>query len=155
MPSGTEHGLGQHERNLFNHDSEVASTTVFMWVGQLLYLLAISSAKFSIISSYFRIFPYKRLHQIIWVVLALSVAFLIASLVATFFICRPVGAVWNPALRTPTSCYRFIDLLYASGIINVIVDVVLCLAPLPYFLRLPIPLKQKISASFLFIAGGL
>lgn len=130
-------------------------TTMLMWVGQLLYLFAISFAKCSIISSYFRIFPYPRLHQIVWVVLGVSAALLVASVAATFLICRPVAAVWDPALRTPMSCSRFVDLLYVGGIINVIVDVVLCLVPLPYFLRLQLPLKQKISASFLFVAGGL
>lgn len=59
---GTEHGLGQHEYNLSNPASEVAHTATLMWAGQLLYLLAISFAKLGTISSYFRIFPYKRLH---------------------------------------------------------------------------------------------
>lgn len=128
---------------------------MLMWAGQLLYLFAISFAKFSIISSYFRIFPYKRLHQIIWVVLGVTIAFLFASMVATIFICHPIEAAWDPTLRTPTSCYPYIDLLSASAVINILTDVVLCVVPLPYFLKLPLPLKQKISASFLFIAGGL
>lgn len=128
---------------------------MLMWIGQMLYLFAISFAKFSIISSYFRIFPYKRLHQFIWVVLGVSVTFLVASVIAMLLICRPINAAWDPTVRTATSCSSFIDLLYASGVVNVGVDVVLCLVPLPYFLGLPLPLKQKISASFLFIIGGL
>lgn len=126
-----------------------------MWAGQLIYSFAISAAKISIISSYFRIFPYKRFHQGLWVVLAVTLAFLVASVVATIFICRPVEAAWDPRVRTPMSCYRFIDVLYANAIVNVTTDLILCMAPLPYFLRLSLPLKQKICASVLFIAGGL
>lgn len=128
---------------------------MFMWTGQLIYSFAISAAKISIVSSYFRIFPYKRFHQCLWVILAVTIAFLIASVVATIFICRPVSAAWDPSVRTPMSCYRFIDVLYANAIFNVATDIILCTAPLPYFLRLNLPLKQKISASLLFIAGGL
>lgn len=151
---GTRHGLGKHEGSLANRESEVKDTIMLMWVGQLLYAFGISIAKCGIISSYFRIFPYKRLHQIIWVVLAVTIAFIIAAIFGTIFICRPIQAAWDPRLRTPTSCYRIINLLYASAVINLLTDVILCIAPLPYFLKLPLPLKQKISASVLFVAGG-
>lgn len=128
---------------------------MLMWIGQILYYFAISFAKFSIISSYFRIFPYKRLHQICWAVFGVTVAFLIGSVTATIFVCRPIQAAWDPTLRTPMSCFHFVDLLYASAVFNVLTDVVLCTLPLPYFLKLNIPLKQKAIASCLFIAGGL
>lgn len=128
---------------------------MLMWTGQLIYSFAISSAKISIISSYFRIFPYKRLHQILWVILAVTIAFLVASVVATVFICQPIEAAWDPSVRRPMSCYRFIDVLYANAIVNVATDIILCTAPLPYFLRLNLPTKQKIIASILFMIGGL
>lgn len=153
--TGAKHGLGQHEWDLTNHDGEVETTVMLMWAAQLMYSFAISAVKISIISSYFRIFPYKRLHQGLWAVLAVTVAFLVASVVATIFICRPVEAAWNPSVRTPMSCYRFIDVLYANAIVNVTTDILLCTAPLPYFLRLHLPMKQKISASVLFMIGGL
>lgn len=153
--TGTRHGLGQHEAELFNEDTEVADTIMLMWIGQIFYYFAISFAKFSIISSYFRIFPYRRLHQICWGILGITVAFLIGCVLATIFICHPIQAAWDPTLRTPTSCYHFVDLLYASAVFNVLTDVALCTLPLPYFLRLRIPLKQKASASCLFIAGGM
>lgn len=128
---------------------------MLMWIGQMLYYFAISFAKFSIISSYFRIFPYKRLHQICWGVLGVTAAFLVAAVTATIFVCHPIQAAWDPTLRTPMSCFHFVDLLYASSVLNVLTDVVLCTLPLPYFLKLNIPLKQKVTASCLFIAGGL
>lgn len=152
---GTRHGLGQHESNLYNKEAEVQHTIMLMWIGQILYVFAISFAKFSIISSYVRILPDKRFHQACWVVLGVTAAFLLASVVATFSVCRPIQAAWDPTLREPESCYSFVGLVYASGVVNLVTDVVLCTLPLPYFLKLKIPLKQKISASCLFIAGGL
>lgn len=128
---------------------------MLMWVGQILYTFAISFAKFSIIASYVRILPDKRFHQACWVVLGVTVAFLVASVIASILICRPIQAAWDPTLRKPMSCYHFVDLVYASGVVNLVTDVVLCTLPLPYFLKLNIPRKQKISASCLFIAGGL
>lgn len=155
MNTGTRHGLGQHEQGLDNKDVEVRDTLVLVWAGQLIYYFAISFAKFSIISSYLRMLPYQRLHQACWVVLGLTAGFLVASGLASIFICSPVESAWNPALRTPTSCYRFVDLIDASAIFNMTTDLILCTLPLPYFLRLKIPLKQKISASCLSMAGGL
>jgi uncharacterized membrane protein len=135
--------------------AEVEHTIKLMWIDQFLYAFAISFAKFSIISSYFRILPAKRYHQACWVVLAVTAAFLVGSVIASVVICRPIQAVWDETLREPMSCYNFVNLVYASGTVNLVTDLVLCTLPLPYILKLRISRKQKISASCLVLAGGL
>lgn len=154
LSTASMHGLGQHSADLIDAGIDVTHIIEFVWAGHILYSFAIAFAKLSIISSYFRIFPHHRLHKLMYVLLAITLALLAASVVATVFICLPIQAAWDPAIRPQATCYRFPSFLYASTTINMITDVVLCTAPLPYFLRLRLPRKQKVGACLLFIVGG-
>lgn len=153
--TATMHGLGQHSSDLINAGIDLRHIFEFMWAGHILYSFAIAFANLSIISSYFRIFPHNRLHKLMYVMLAVTLSMLAASVIATVFICLPVQAAWDPTIRAQAKCYRFPSFLYASTTINIVTDVVLCTAPLPYFLRLRLPRKQKVGACLLFIVGGL
>lgn len=152
--TATMHGLGQHASELINAGIDLSHIIQFVWAGSILYSFAIAFAKLSIISLYFRIFPYRRLHQLMYAMLAITLALLAASVIATVFICLPIQAAWDPSIRPQAKCYQFPTFLYASTIINMVTDVVLCTAPLPYFLRLRLPRKQKVGACVLFIVGG-
>ena len=148
------HGLGQHSSDLINAGIDLRHVIEFLWAGNILYSFAIAFAKLSIISSYFRIFPHNRLQMLMYVMLAVTLALLVASIFATIFICLPIQAAWDPTIRAQAKCYQFPTFLYASTAVNIITDLVLCAAPLPYFLRLRLPRKQKIGACLLFIVGG-
>lgn len=148
------HGLGQHTSDLINAGIDLRHIIEFAWAGHILYSFAIAFAKLTIISSYFRIFPQKRLKRPMYVMLAVTLALLAASVIATIFICLPVEAAWDPAIREQAKCYQFPTFLYASTSMNIVTDVVLCTAPLPYFLRLRLPRKQRVGACLLTIIGG-
>ena len=148
------HGLGQHSSDLINAGIDLRHIIEFAWAGHILYSFAIAFAKLSIISSYFRIFPHNRLHKLMYVMMAVTFALLAASIFATIFICLPIQAAWDPAIRAQAKCYRFPTFLYASTTVNIFTDLVLCTAPLPYFLRLGLPRKQKVGACLFFIVGG-
>jgi hypothetical protein len=148
------HGLGQHTSDLINAGIDLRHILEFAWAGQILYAFAIAFAKLSIISSYFRIFPHNRLRRLMYVMLGITLALLAASVIATIFICLPIQAAWDPAVRAQAKCYNFPVFLYASTSVNIITDIVLCTAPLPYFLRLRLPRKQTVGACVLTLIGG-
>ncbi|KAL2277345.1 hypothetical protein FJTKL_00058 [Diaporthe vaccinii] len=150
----TMHGLGQHSSDLIDAGIDLRHIIEFLWAGHILYSFAIAFAKLSIISSNFRIFPHDRLHKLMYVMLTVTLALLVVSVMATIFICLPIQAAWDPTIRAQAKCYQFPTFLYASTTVNIVTDVVLCTAPLPYFLRLGLPRKQKIGACLLFIVGG-
>lgn len=148
------HGLGQHSLDLINAGIDLRHIIEFVWAGHILYSFAIAFAKLSIISSYFRIFPHKRFQRLMYVMLAVTLSMLATSVIATIFICLPIQAAWDPAIRAQAKCYQFPKFLYTSTSVNIVSDVVLCTAPLPYFLRLRLPRKQKIGACLLTVIGG-
>lgn len=152
--TATMHGLGQHSSDLINAGIDLTHIFEFMWAGHILYSFAIAFAKLSIISLYFRIFPHNQLHKLMYVMLTVTLALLVVSVTATIFICLPIQAAWDPTIRAQAKCYQFPSFLYASTTVNIITDVVLCAAPLPYFLRLRLPRKQKVGACLLFTVGG-
>lgn len=152
--TATMHGLGQHSSDLINAGIDLTHIFEFMWAGHILYSFAIAFAKLSIISLYFRIFPHNQLHKLMYVMLTVTLALLVVSVTATIFICLPIQAAWDPTIRAQAKCYQFPTFLYASTTVNIITDVVLCAAPLPYFLRLRLPRKQKVGACLLFTVGG-
>ena len=148
------HGLGQHTSDLINAGIDLTHIIEFVWAGHILYSFAIAFAKLSIISSYFRIFPRNRMHILLYVMLAVTLVLLAASVIATIFICLPIQAAWDPTIRAHAKCYQFPTFLYASTSVNITTDVILCTAPLPYFIRLRLPRKQKVGACLLTIIGG-
>lgn len=130
--------------------------TQLMFIANVLYVCAITSTKLSIIVSYLRIFPYNTLHIAMYITAAVTVGLFLASVPATIFQCTPVSAAWDLGIDNPDAkCFAFVNFLYASTAINVTTDLVLCTAPLPYFWKLQLPRKQKITVSFLFFIGGL
>lgn len=148
------HGLGQHTSDLIDAGIDLRHIIEFAWAGHILYSFAIAFANLSIISSYFRIFPHNRVQRLLYVMLAVTLALLAASVIATIFICLPIQAAWDPTLRAQAKCYQFPSFLYASTAVNIVTDIVLCAAPLPYFLKLRLPRKQKAGACLLTIIGG-
>jgi hypothetical protein len=127
-----------------------------MFIANIFYACAITFTKLSIIVSYVRIFPYRKLRIAMYITAAVTIGLFIASVPATIFQCKPVSAAWDFTMdKNDFKCYTFVDFLYASTAINVTTDLVLCTAPLPYFWKLQLPKKQKIIVSSLFFIGGL
>lgn len=124
-----------------------------MYVGNIFYCCAITFTKLSIIVSCLRIFPYATLRCVMYVTAAVTVGLFVASVPATIFQCSPVSAAWDFS-NSDAKCYRFVDFLYASTAFNVATDLVLCIAPLPYFWNLQLPRRQKTIVSALFFIGG-
>ena len=125
-----------------------------MFVAQILYAFAIAFTKLSILASYLRIFPDQRLRGVILGTAAFTIAFCVTSVLVTVFQCSPVHAAWDFDTED-SSCYTYVDFLYASAAIHVLTDIVVCIMPLPYFWKLQLPRKQKIIVCGLFVVGGL
>jgi hypothetical protein len=69
----------------------------------------------------------------------------------TLFQCRPLRGAWNFTIER--TCIDYVSYLYASSVINVITDIVLCVLPLPYLMKLSMSRKQRIILCVL-IGGG-
>lgn len=125
-----------------------------MFLGHIFANCAVTFTKISIVASYLRIFPYNRLRIAMHITGAFTIALCLASIFATIFKCRPVTASWDLSIKDP-KCYELVIYIYVNSAVNIATDLVLCLAPLPYFWNMQLPRRQKVIVSTLFFIGGL
>ncbi|KAF2001363.1 hypothetical protein P154DRAFT_619388 [Amniculicola lignicola CBS 123094] len=152
--AATNHGLGTHVWLLGVAEifATVKRCVQFLYVCQVFYACAIAFTKLSIIASYLR-FVHDRFFRLTMFLTGLIVIGLwLTGIFVVIFQCSPVSGAWdfeNPDRK----CIDFIEYLYASSVISVAIDVVLCILPCPYLWKLKMPLKQRIILCLLFGIG--
>ena len=115
--------------------------------------------KVSILLQYLRIFVPSRngnlplfvaIHLCMWIVI-------IVYLVFTFFdifLCTPRAKLWDPSITTG-HCFDGNDTFEASGIFNVVSDLIILILPMPTLWRLQLSLKRRLLTMGVFAAGFL
>ena len=84
---------------------------------------------------------------------SLVIAWCIATLPVGIFQCTPVQAAWNLSLSR--KCIDLGQFYLAQGIVDVILDVILLVTPVPFLLKLHITGPQKIGLTVVFALGYL
>lgn len=112
-----------------------------MMVDHIFGSCAITFTKVSIVASYLHIFPYRSLRIVMYTTAAVTVALFVASIFATVFQCTPVAAAGDFTI-TDAKCYKLVNYLYDSTAVNIVTDLVLCIAPLPCLCNLQLPRRE-------------
>lgn len=130
------------------------------FVGLVFLSPALGLAKVSIVATLLRIFTPQATSRPPLLRRALAAAAVAAAvggaaqLVFTVFQCSRVELSW--ALVDPAaegSCGSLEEAVLAGGVVNVVVDFVICCSPVPVFMRLQLPLRQRLCVSALFLSG--
>ena len=116
-----------------------------------MYATALMLVKISIVVSYLRVFPTKVFRWIMYALSACIVAVWICSILVTIFQCHPVRAAWDFTLTR--DCLPIVTFYYFTTAFSIFTDFLLCTLPLPVFLRLKLPPRQKFIVSMLFAIG--
>jgi hypothetical protein len=129
------------------------------------YILATGLTKISILLFYRRLVSGTVSNGFVWAI-RVSI-FSVAAYILTFentlvFGCRPINAYWNevdPIWRTsgdhPYKCLSEVGALYAANITSIVQDFLTFLMPLVLFMKLQLPLRQKVVLSVIFGVGFL
>ena len=120
-----------------------------MFVAHVFYAAATALTKFSIITSYLRIFPHSTLRRVLYATGAVCIGIGISAIFATIFQCSPVQAAWVFTIED-SQCFPFVNFLWANAAISIATDFVLVVAPLPYLWSLNLPVRQRLAICFLF-----
>ncbi|KAK3326898.1 hypothetical protein B0H66DRAFT_638090 [Apodospora peruviana] len=151
--TATRYGLGLHVWNVQQPMLENLTNCVqLMYVAHVFYAAATAVTKLSIITSYLRIFPDAVLRKLLYATAALVIGIGISAIFATVFQCWPVQAAWDFSIES-RQCFPFLHFLYANAAISIFTDLLLVVAPLPYFWSLKLPIRQKLVICILFGAG--
>jgi hypothetical protein len=110
----------------------------------------------SILCLYLRIFSQGLLRRITHVATVVNLLYGTAFITASIFQCIPVHAAWTRWDGTvPAKCINANAVGWTSAAINIILDVVTVIIPLPELTRLVMSWEQKIHILVMFSLGFL
>ncbi|KAM7197565.1 hypothetical protein V8F33_005531 [Rhypophila sp. PSN 637] len=123
---------------------------------QLLYLLASTVAKISILLSYIALaVPDSTLHRASQV----TIVFIVLSNLSIFIVilaqCKPVSSYWN-IMKVNEDCHiREGHFLMAQAGMTVIMDLLVWILPLPTLYKARLPFRQRLALIVLFSFGAV
>ncbi|GES63288.1 integral membrane protein [Aspergillus terreus] len=119
---------------------------------QFLWVLSLSCTKVSILLLYLRIFPVTAVVRIAWVTIGVIVAWAIATILVGCLICRPFAYNWDQTIPGG-SCGNQVTSFTATGVINLVTDVVVLVTPMPLLYRLQMAMYKRVTLMTVFGLG--
>jgi hypothetical protein len=110
----------------------------------------------SILCLYLRIFPQRTFRRFVYAIMGVNTAYGTALILVSIFQCIPVHAAWTGWDGTVQArCVDVNAVGWASGAINIALDVGVLLLPLPGLTKLVMPWERKIYILLIFGLGSL
>lgn len=116
------------------------------------WTIATVSCKLAVLTFYNLIFTTRRFLLVSYTMMGLCVSFLIVFISIFMTQCKPIAASWKPALG---HCRPIQHQELASVSINMVLDLLIVLLPMPIIWRLQMRLSKKIELTVLFSIGLL
>jgi hypothetical protein len=124
-----------------------------MTVVEVLYNANILWIKASILLLYLRIFPVRQFRKWTWAMMGVNVAYNITFMICSIAQCVPVNSRWDPSI--PSVCLNYYAVVVASGVVNIVTDVMILAMPIPLIHQLHIPGRKKHMLSAVFATGAV
>lgn len=121
-----------------------------------MYDFCISVTKLSILAFYLRIFTDQTFKRMTYGLMGIVTAYLFTTVIATIWQCTPVSYVWSGwAGETEGHCIDVFVLTWIVSSINILLDILIILLPIPHLLKLTLSRKKKIQIVSMFCVGLL
>ncbi|KAK3984628.1 hypothetical protein QBC44DRAFT_336643 [Cladorrhinum sp. PSN332] len=148
-----QNGLGQHAVDLLDTPWKFTIFGKLLIVIQILWCLAMTTVRLSIINLYTHIFSSsERLRIACYVMTAVCAVWAIGDALTVFLICRPFSFNWDKTVDGSCGNLNVAYLLVHST--NFVVDSTIALMPLPVLWKLSIPMRRKIGIMLMFGLGA-
>ncbi|PWY96631.1 hypothetical protein BO94DRAFT_580460 [Aspergillus sclerotioniger CBS 115572] len=142
-------GLGAHTEDLSTYERGVQFQLI---VGSsVTWLVGTVACKLSMISLYNTLFPSRRFTWAIWAVTVLVIAYFIAFICIFLTQCHPVSYGWHPV--EGGSCRSLFIQEILSITLNMVIDTLIAVLPIPALWRLKMAIRNKITISVMFAMG--
>ncbi|THZ19006.1 hypothetical protein D6C89_07985 [Aureobasidium pullulans] len=132
------------------------SASIVAFLSKLLFTLAATFARASLICFYFRLIKdtgYSLSKWVLWATFAYNVAIGVAFVILAVFLCTPVEAYWVFPMMKNARCLDEGPVTLVAGVLNCISDLLVTLLPIPIIMGLNMPLRQRIGVSILLSLG--
>ena len=112
--------------------------------------------RLSILCFYLRIFPQQTFRTIIYVIIGSNVVYGTVFVFLSVFQCIPVQAAWTRWDGTvPAKCVNVNALGWTIAAVNITLDAIILILPLPGLTKLIMSREQKIRILVVFSLGSL
>ncbi len=128
----------------------------FAFITSSLYFTVAGTTKLGILLMYHRIFAVSTAFRYqLFVVSGLAVGWWVGCTVAILMECLPLEWNWINALADSRHCFNHNIFRMATGICEIILDVLILIMPISVVVRMRLSRAQKLTVSGIFLLGGL
>jgi hypothetical protein len=117
------------------------------------YFAAAMFVKLSLCAFYLRLSVDERFRMAVYVIATICIAYGIASILTSAFLCIPLSKLWNP--NEDGHCINAELFYFVNAGLNVATDTIIYILPMRPLWKLPLPRRQRIGLLFLFALGAL
>ncbi|KAI9763513.1 MAG: hypothetical protein M1840_000466 [Geoglossum simile] len=143
------HDMGKHQCS-----KTVGSVTMGLKVSfyySLCYSMSVGLVKLSILALYARIAPTRRYRMIVYSIALAVVAQLVQKEIGFLAACHPLENFWNST--THESCIGILPFITVNAAINIFIDLIVCILPIPVVRKLQLNQRKKISIYIIISLG--
>ncbi|KAL4899585.1 hypothetical protein BDW74DRAFT_171395 [Aspergillus multicolor] len=146
------HGLG---KNIWTVPfADISATMKLFFIEEVLYTTCTALVKISMLFLYLRLFPNVLLRKAIFTSLAITALWALGSFFAQVFSCKPISFYWNQwDGEHEGRCSSHNALLLAHSIINIVLDILVIVLPMPVLVRLQMSIEKRVGMCLMFAVG--
>lgn len=108
--------------------------------------------KLSLLTFYLQLSPFLKFRVPVWIAIGLVSCYTVIITALLVFTCNPVWMGWS-AFSDESKCMDRGPLYIATGVSNIVTDVIIFLLPIPMIVGLQMTIEKKITAVFIFGLG--
>ncbi|KAF6228267.1 hypothetical protein HO133_007997 [Letharia lupina] len=148
-------GAGKHVQAVVqDHPGNIVNFLKSIYAGEIFYPPIIVCIKCSILTLYYRLFGIRKgIARVCHVLLGMTVAWGIATLLPAVFQCKPIHVAWDPT-STRNECFKLRPYLVGTNVPNVLLDCAILVTPLYPVWQLQLPRAKKVLISGIFVLGA-
>jgi hypothetical protein len=128
----------------------------YFYIEEFLYTFLVVFTKISILLLYLRIFTTRAFKWQCYTLITIIASFGIGCIVSTGLYCRPISYVWEGwDGQHKATCVNINAQTYSLAGINMTLDIVIFILPIPQLWALQMSTKKKIAVGTMFAVGLL
>ncbi|KAF7555009.1 hypothetical protein G7Z17_g2480 [Cylindrodendrum hubeiense] len=148
-------GLGLHVTDIttLTVAEAVSRSKLYLYIGELVYSVALFCAKASLLMFYWRIFGVSNIKLPIQLLFGCAVIWVICRIFICIFHCTPIQAYWDLTIKDARCDIDDKKFFLGSLIVHVAIDIGIMILPIIQIRKLQLPRLQKIGVFFMFGVG--
>ena len=121
--------------------------SIIIWVTSVTFIRA------SVVFLYIHLFPIRTFRRICYTVLVANLVFFMSTVLADCLICRPISYRWDRVIGGTGDCGDEKPLDLYIGIVNLLLDIIAVVLPMPVLWGLKMNIGNKVKLSGMFGLG--